>query len=881
MKRLSLVAIALIFGFSSYAYSRTPVYQPTYGLAGDDPVLQNLLTAQDEDKSLPPTRYVRSRDFDTKHIGLDLRFDWSTKKTFGVETFVFSPMKSGFKTLKLDAGLMVINGVRYSGGRELSFSYDKEKSLLKIDLDREYARGEEISLEIDYETTGESVDNTLGFGGGGGLKFVEPKGNEPRSRKQVWSQGESEYNRFWFPSYDYPNDFRTTEIKATVPRPMQVISNGVLVEVKNNSDNTRTYHWKMDTPYANYLTSIVVGEFAEVKGSYMDIPISTYVYPDWKFEGQVTAKRLPDMVKFFSETLDFKYPYKKYAQTVGNEFNGGMENISATTQTDTMIHDDRTELDGDQDGLQAHELAHQWFGDFVTCRDWSEIWLNESFATYMEALWQEHSKGKDYFLFNEVRGNQQGYFGAWNQGQRRPIVTKNYANPDAVFDSYAYPRGGAVLHMLRKQLGDENFFKSLNHYLRTNANQPVETEDLRIAIEETTGQSMDAFFDQWLYKMGHPVFEVAKSFDAEKGELKMTVKQTQKVDLTNGYPQVVYFQTPVDIEIVTESGREVETVYLDAKETNEFSFKLASKPLMVDFDNEGTLIKELKFERPNEELFYQAANDDDVLGRFSALSALSAKAGADSAVKEKFLESLRKTAVSDSSPDLRREALGMIQTLLVPRQMAPGTEVSFDEATTKSLLEATKDSSADVRTRAFSLLGLAKNPEHYSYFQRAVMSDKSYNVVSAAARGMGLSGSKEAYVVLRKLAQTDSWGDRLHMAGFIGLAALKDKRALDIAIKYASNENNSSGLRGAALMAVAATGKGDPRAFDLIFGQFKEYLQAGDIQGFVSSLQSIAELGDPRGAEAFTMAKEKYKDSPGFLNFINRIESAFKASTGN
>ncbi len=190
-------------------------------------------------------------------------------------------------------------------------------------------------------------------------------------------------------------------------------------------------------------------------------------------KAKVTAKRLPAMVKFFSEKLNFRYPYTKYAQTIGYEFSGGMENISATTQTDNMIIDQRTEIDEDQDGLQAHELAHQWFGDYVTCRDWSEIWLNESFATYMESLWQGESKGKDFFLYNEVKNNQDGYFGSWNQGIRRPIVTKYYDGPDAVFDAYAYPRGGAVLHMLRKQLGDEDFFRALNHYLKTNANEPV------------------------------------------------------------------------------------------------------------------------------------------------------------------------------------------------------------------------------------------------------------------------------------------------------------------------------------------------------------------------------------------------------------------------
>ena len=153
-----------------------------------------------------------------------------------------------------------------------------------------------------------------------------------------------------------------------------------------------------------------------------------------------------------------------------------------------------------------------------------------------------------------MRGNQNAYFGAWNEGLRRPIVTNRFENKDAMFDTYAYPRGAAVLHMLRKHLGDEAFFKSLNHYLTSNAHQPVSTEDLRIAIEETTGQSMDWFFDQWLYRMGHPIFEVTKSYDDTKKQLTLTVKQTQKINPKNEFPQVEFFQTSVEWRLTTASN---------------------------------------------------------------------------------------------------------------------------------------------------------------------------------------------------------------------------------------------------------------------------------------------------------------------------------------
>jgi aminopeptidase N len=834
----------------------------------------------DEKKPLPPIHYVRSRDFDTKHIALDLRFDWEKEQTIGIEEFTFSPLKPNFNQLNLDAGLMAFNSIKLKNGENLKFLYDEENAKLTINFEKNYNVGDEVTVVIDYYTKGTTIPNTLGFGGGGGLKFVKPEKPTPTNPRQIWSQGESEYNKYWFPSYDYPNDFRTTELKATVEKPFQVISNGKLVETKDNGNGTQTFYWKMDTPYANYLTSIVVGEFSEIRGEYAGIPVSTYVYAPWKKEGEITAKRLPAMVKFFSEKLSFKYPYNKYAQTIGNDFSGGMENITATTQFDGMIHDSRTELDGDQDGIQAHELAHQWFGDYVTCRDWSEIWLNESFATYMEGLWQLESKGKDYFLFNDLKSNQDGYLQTWKQGNRRPIVTKYYANPDAVFDAYAYPRGGAVLHMLRKQLGDENFFRSLSHYLKTNANEPVQTEDLRIAIEETTGQSMDAFFDQWLYKMGHPVFDVTQNFDEAKKELTLDVKQVQKMDMTSDYPQVTFFQTPVDIEIVTDKGATIKTVFIEPKEENVFKFNVDSKPKLVDFDNEGTLIKEITFKKPFDELVYQATKDTDILGRNWAMQELTdlAKSKDTSAAdKNKVMDFLRTAAISDSTWQLRREAINKIsEILLPPNPFGNRTEaVSLDEATITMLKKAVNDKNSQVRGNAISLLAVTKDSKYANIYSSA-LKDQSYFVIDQAALALGNTKETNSFEILQKLAQTDSWRNRMQIAGLRGLAALEDKKALDMGMKLGSDKSQPASVRSAALGIVAAVGKGDPKSFDLIFANFKEAVENNSFQSIFTGLQSIIKIADPRGQQAFDLLKEKFKDNAQFMGFINNQEAQFK-----
>ncbi len=820
-------------------------------------------------KKLPPAHYIRSRDYDMRHIALDLKFDWDKEQAFGTATITLAPLVPDFQKINLDAGLMVFNSIKL-GGKNLTYNYDEKATSLVVNLDRIYKIGEPLTLTVDYRTKGEIVPNTLGFGGGGGLKFIKPDGGDPNGRRQIWSQGESDYNRFWFPSYDSPNDFATTELTATVEKPMFVMSNGKLIERQDNGNGTETFHWKTDVPHANYLTSIVVGEYSEVKGEYAGIPVSSYVFPNELKEGQVSTKNLPAMVKFFSEKTGVKYPYSKYAQTIATGFSGGMENISATTMTPNMIHDERELLDGDSDSLQSHELAHQWFGDYVTTREWAHIWLNESFATYFEALWMENSKGHDYFLYNDVRSNQQQYLGAWKQGNRRPIVTKYYTNADALFDAYAYPRGGAVLHMLRKHLGDELFFKALNHYLTTNANKPVQTEQLRIAIEEATGQSMDWFFDQWIFKMGHPVFEVTQNYDDASKKLTLNVKQTQKIDKDNEYPQVEFFQTYVDIEI----DNQIKRVWIEPKAENIFTFDVANKPKLVNFDYEGTLIKELKFDKSTDDLIYQLQNDKDVLGRLWAMSELAAREKSTEAEKSKIIAALNQTITNDAFWAIRRDTIRALANAGNNRNRQTSAPSDVDQTTLNALTTAAKDKNPLVRATAIEVLGATKDSKYADIYSSA-LNDQSYGVIDAASVALANTKDKRAFGALTELVNKNSWKDRLRIAGLNGLGVLGDKRSLELGFKY-TDKSNSSSVRANALSILASSGKGDARVYPLLLDNFKQSLEDNAFQEIFGGLQSFVKLADPRGQEAFDMAKEKFKGNQNLLAFINQIEAQFK-----
>ncbi|HKB64710.1 MAG TPA: M1 family aminopeptidase [Pyrinomonadaceae bacterium] len=850
-REVQLLSLALILVLTTTTFGRAL------------PVLDKVLQTAQQPHLLPPTQYIPDRNFDTRHVALDIRFDWEHEELRGVETLVFKPLLADLRKIELDAAEMTISSVN-TAGSELKFEMDLPNQKLWIELGRPYQLTDEVTLVIEYHTNGPQTK--LAGLVGAALRFIKPTPDDPTRPKQIWSQGESEYNHYWFPCYDHPNDFFTSEITATVEKPLSVISNGKLLETKDNKDGTRTFHWKIEQPHASYLTSIIVGEYIPIESEYQGIPIITNVYPSEVKEGKASTARLTEMVKFFSEKTGVKYPYAKYAQTTARDFGGGMENISATTQTDNMIHDARTELDSNTDGLQSHELAHQWFGDYVTCRDWSDIWLNESFATYFQAMWDEHKLGGDDFLYSDVKANQDAYLAAWRQGNRHPIVTKNYATPDSVFDTYAYPRGGAVLHMLRQTLGEDNWWRAINYYLNKYAHQPVETEQFRIAIEESTGQAMDWFFDEWLYKMGHPIFRVKQDYNPATKMLTLSVEQLQTVDNTSQFPQVALFQTPVNIEIGTTAGMRLERVQILPKKQQSFSLAVDSKPLLVNFDYHGTLIKELEFEKTTDELAYQMARDEDVLGRAWALSQLQSRIGAPTTSeteKQQIALALSEVVTRDKFWGVRANAATALAAVKAP-------------STRNALIAATGDVDARVRARAVASLANSKDSSLASLYLK-LLSDQSYAVIKAAALALGDTKSPEAYGSLVKLLSQPSWRDNIKASALAGLGELRDKRSLDMALRYAA-AGNASQVRAAALRLLGRIGSDEPRAFKLIAEAAGKAFESEDYNLATAAGDALVSLSDPKGLAVLEQINQNSGISVRLRARIGEYQEALRRS---
>jgi aminopeptidase N len=420
--------------------------------------------------------------------------------------------------------------------------------------------------------------------GQGGWHWHEPTRGEPE-RVGFWTNGETQDTRDWAVTWDYPNDFTASETRTTVPAGWSVISNGALISDTPTPDRQRhTVVWRMTQPHATYLTSIVAGPFDIHKDSWSGIPL-WYVCPKGMGDKlDYSFAHTKDILSFYSHKLGMKYPWPKYAQDVVFDFGGGQENVSATTYG--VFLTDPREGRYDMDSIISHETAHQWFGDYLTCKDWGQIWLNESFATFMELSYMLESRGENEGL-REVEQDSQAYFSESNR-YKRPLATNFYSSPGVMFDAHTYPKGAVLLYSLRRQIGEEAFYAGLHRYLTTCGERPVESNDLCEAMTEGSGINLHPWFDQWIYKPGHPVIDWSWSWDDARKEVVVEVKQTQ--DTSKGAP---IYDVPTHLGIFdgNRASRFV-SIHLD-KADQVFRVPNPAKPATVVFDPLHDFLREI------------------------------------------------------------------------------------------------------------------------------------------------------------------------------------------------------------------------------------------------------------------------------------------------
>lgn len=706
----------------------------------------------------------RTKKNDLIHTRLELRPNWEKQQMVGVATITFKPHFYPQNTLELDAKGFDVQMVRMKG-QELKFDYDNR--LLKINLGKTLTRNDSAQVQIMYI----AKPNELPLGGSAaitadkGLYFINPTSTDPEKPRQIWTQGETEANSCWFPTIDTPNQKTTLEIYITLDKQSTqakyiTLSNGKLISSKMNSDGTRTDYWKQDKPAAPYLTMIAIGDFRKVVDpTYKNFEVSYYVEPKFEKYAMNIFGRTPEMINYFEDILGVKYQWDKYAQIAVREYvSGAMENTTATVHGDFIQKDNHQLADDNDDGVIAHELFHHWFGDLVTAESWSNLPLNESFANYSEYLWAAHKYGQDeadlvaYIAFNQ-------YFSE-AQEKQEPLIRYRYHDKEDMFDSHSYAKGGRILHLLRKQVGDEAFFAALKLYLTQNAFKTGEIAQLRLAFEAVTGEDLQWFFNQWFTKPGHPDLQVEQEY--ANGKLKLHIRQIQ--DTT--YAPV--YRLPLQVEIWTNNQETLHDIVVD-KASQTFEWNLSAAPQMVYLDPEHTLVGRVLFQKTKEEYIYQYYHAERIPARLNALEILTYSPDNDStAVNPAFDKDIRKVLI-----DATKDKFWRIRQLAVQKLYDyDGDDFLEVERALQSRVQ--NDDRSYVRADAIIAMKGFQNAQNDKLFRQA-LNDTSYTVQAAALEAIFASRPADAAELARKYETSYNTAIFSAVAGYFAEEANPDK----------------------------------------------------------------------------------------------------------
>ncbi|MGB3200427.1 MAG: M1 family metallopeptidase [Nodosilinea sp.] len=735
--------------------------------------------------------YNPDRPGQVEHIALDLSLDLEQKICKGTCSIRINPVSDGLDSLVLDAVNQQIESVQVDGV-EQAFDYDGER--LHIRLEPPTVAGETFAVAIAYRLVQPER----------GIYFIGPDQHYPDKPVQVWTQGEDEDSRFWFPCFDYPGMLSTSEITVRVPSAYQVVSNGELVDTTEDGDH-KIFHWHQKQVHPTYLMALAVGEFDVIQDQWQDIPITYYVEKGRQDQGQITMGKTPRMVEFLSEKYGYKYAFPKYAQVCAADFIfGGMENTSVTILTDRCLLDERAALDNrNSESLVVHELAHQWFGDLLVINHWSHAWVKEGMATYSEVMWTEQEYGPDEAAYYRL-GEARSYLDEDKSRYRRPMVTHIYREAIELYDRHIYEKGACVYHMIRAELGDALFWKAIHTFVQSNAHQTVETIDLLRAIDRATGRNLRPLFDQYVLRGGHPDYKVAYSWDGDSNLAKLTVTQTQAKDGdTSSSSGLFDLRIPIGfgyLESENSPQPEVKafTVRIHEREQALF-FPLEKKPDFISFDVGNHTLKTVELEYPVAELKAQLKHDPDPLSRIEAAIALAKKGNLE--------------AVTALSAALLDEPFWGVRSE-VAEQLA---SVKLDQAV-EGLLKGLEDPEARVRRAVVEALGDIKTVGSYKVLKGvAQQGDPSYYVEAAAIRSLGkvgaadLNGRSKAKKTLKLLEsilkERQGWNEMVRSGAIAALSQFtSSEEALDLVLKY-SEIGTPQALRLAAIRALGAISK--------------------------------------------------------------------------
>jgi aminopeptidase N len=722
-------------------------------------------------------KYAPSREIDILHLTLDVTPDFKARSVSGKATLRFKPIAKPFAELKLDGIDFAVSAVESS---EKILGYQATAEHVIVTFAAPIPADKEANVTIHYSTTPEH-----------GLYFRTPEMGYPVGDSHLWTQGEPYEARHWFPSFDAPNEKFTSEVTCRVAEGMVVISNGrKMSEEKDAATGLVAVRWLQDKPHANYLIALCAGHFKKVEDMHRDIPMAFWTPASQIAQAQSSFRDTKDMMEFFEKEIGVNYPWAKYDQVCVEDFGwGGMENTTITILNDRTLFTDATENLRDSTGLVAHELAHQWFGDYVTCKDWSHLWLNEGFATYYDALYTGHKHGRDNFLY-QMRGNANGVLNQAND--TNAIVRRDFNNPEEQFGFHAYPKGSWILHMLRSQLGDDLYRRIVKTYLERHAFGSVATDDFNKVIEEFSGRSFDQFFNQYVLHAHHPELTISHSWDERTKLAKVSIQQVQKLS-----DDVLLFNVPLPVRFKSKSGSVVERTLTVKEKAEDFYIPLAEAPEVVRIDPNYTLLAKITFSVPTAMLHAQLADKTDLLGRLLAIEQLSGKAEA--------LGKLKDALNNDPFYGVRLAASTAIRAIQT-------------DAALEALIASTKQSDARVRRQVTADIGGFYREESYTAARKILADEKNPDIQAVALASIGSYAKPEVREEIMKALNSTSYRNATTDSAINAIRAQADAsyiaplldvlqkneaaftsagfaRALDTLAKLAANEDKKDVVR--------------------------------------------------------------------------------------
>ena len=687
-------------------------------------------------KEPPVYRASETRMYDIINTKLEVKFDWTKSQLAGKATITLKPYFYSTDKIELNAKGFDINEVALlekSEKNKLEYNYDKK--ILSIHLNKQYTKNDTLIIYVDYIAKPEDLvkGGSEAIQSDKGLFFINADGKDTAKSQQIWTQGETEANSAWFPTSDHPNERMTDEIYMTVDKKYITLSNGELVSQTLNADGTHTDYWKMSLPHAPYLVMMAVGDFAVVKDKWRSKEVNYYVEKKYEPYAKAIFGNTPEMMEFFSNKLGVAFPWNKYSQIVVRDYvSGAMENTTATIHGEFLQRNDRELVDENYEDVVSHELFHQWFGDLVTCESWSNLPLNESFATYGEYLWREYKYGREEADLH-IQDDLKRYLSEAASKQVN-MIRYYYEDREEMFDDHTYQKGGRILHMLRKYVGDEAFFESLKLYLEKNKFSPVEIHNLRLAFEQVTGEDLNWFFDQWFFASGHPMLSIKSTYDEASKKVKLTVKQLQNIK------KAPLYKLPVFVDIYGSGKTDRHKITITKKE-EEFLFDAAAKPDLVNFDAEKMLLCVKEEHKTIKELAFQYNNAPLYLDRYEAIVQLN------DSIKNSLAKATTIKALNDKTWKIRWLTILLLDTL------------KDNSIKQKLMAMATTDEKSAVRATAIESLSKNFSGDDLKGIYKTGSNDRSYRVVGESMSAMIKADSVEAL----KLAQQFENETNLHL----------------------------------------------------------------------------------------------------------------------